>query len=423
MKTENQVGRNSEVAATTIAGDAELAFSATAKQAAMGTYHRGGRGTLNLVGRTLWHLPGRFGIARLLGSGCSLRCVLFHDVSDTESSFTKGLGGTITRKNFEAALRFITRYYSPVSLQEVIANSDGKALPPRPVLVTFDDAYLSVSEFAAPLCSKFGVPAVFFVNGECLDNQRLALDNLVCYVANMCGMDVINAAAHVASGTKDIALGSMTEVFGRFLPAISWSAREAFRGALLQLARISEGDLAQAGGLYLSSQQLRNLATYNFEIGNHTYSHANCRSLSAEDFAGEIDRNKAVLEAASGTKVRSFSVPYGSSADLTGDLVAHLHRSGYEAVFLAESRANLANADPFRLNRVSIRTGEDDILFSEIEILPRLRTMRNSLFGAANVESGGSISDRQNLKQAAWPYASDEYVGIDSKVPRTNPER
>ena len=94
--------------------------------------------------------------------------------------------------------------------------------------------------------------------------------------------------------------------------------------------------MAEEAGLYLSSRQLRDLATFNFEIGNHTYTHANCRSLSTEDFAGEIDRNKAVLEAASGRKVRSFSVPYGSSADLTSDLVAHLRRSGYEAVFLAE---------------------------------------------------------------------------------------
>ena len=70
-------------------------------------------------------------------------------------------------------------------------------------------------------------------------------------------------------------------------------------------------------------------------------------ALSAADFAGEIDRNKTVLEAISGTKVRSFSVPYGSSADLTTDLVAHLQRSGYEAVFLAESRANSPCTRPF----------------------------------------------------------------------------
>jgi peptidoglycan/xylan/chitin deacetylase (PgdA/CDA1 family) len=374
----------------------------------------GGRAALNLAGRTLWHLPGRFGIVRIVGPQLSLRCVLFHDVSDAESSFTKGLGGTITRKNFEAALKFITRHYTPVSLQDVLADSDSLALPPRPILVTFDDAYASVSEFAAPLCSKFGVPAVFFVNGSCLDNRQLALDNLVCYVANVCGLDTISDAAHIASSTNDIELHSLTEVFSRFLPTISLPARETFRSALLQLARINDGELAEKAGLYLSSQQLRDLATFNFEIGNHTYSHANCRSLSAEDFAGEIDRNRAVLEAVSGKKVRSFSVPYGSSVDLTKELVVHLHHSGYEAVFLAESCVNPPCQDPFRLDRVSIKTGADGALFSEIEILPRLRAIRNSLFGTATVAPWRRTSDLENLGRPSWLCTSEEArIGVE----------
>ena len=307
------------------------------------------RATLNLVAGTLWYAPGSFGMARLLGPQYSLRCLVFHDISDTESSFTKGLGVTIARKHFEAALKFITRHYTPVSLQDVIADSDGQALPPRPVLVTFDDAYRSVREFAAPLCSKFGVPAVFFVNGACLDNRRLALENLVCYVANLFGLNTINAAIRSVDGAGELEVRSLTEVFSRFLPGTSLPGREAFRRALLELARISESDLAAEAGLYLSSQQLRDLANFNFEIGNHTYTHANCRCLSATDFAGEIDRNKAMLEATSGTKVRSFSVPYGSSADLTSDLVAHLQRSGYEAVFLAEGRANSSRHSPLRV--------------------------------------------------------------------------
>ena len=353
------------------------------------------RATLSLAGGTLWYAPGSFGIARFLGPRYSLRCVLFHDVSDTESSFTRGLGGTITRKNFEAALKFLVRHYTPVSLQEVLEDSEGRRLPPRPVLVTFDDAYASVSEFAAPLCSKFGVPAVFFVNGVCLDNRQLALDNLVCYVANVFGLGTIKAAARVASATKDIELRSLAKVFSRFLPAISPSAREAFRGALVQLAGIKERDLAAEASLYMTSQQLRDLTAFNFEIGDHTYTHVNCRSLSAEEFAGEIDRNKAVLEAVSGKKVRSFSVPYGSSADLTTDLVAHLHRLGYEAVFLSESRINPPCSDRFCLDRVSIKTGSDHALFSEIEILPRLRTIRNSLFlpQTSNL-AGGSLTSK-----------------------------
>jgi peptidoglycan/xylan/chitin deacetylase (PgdA/CDA1 family) len=377
-----------------------------------------GRDALNVAGRALWHLPGRFGIARLLGPRYLLRCVLFHDVSDTESVFTKGLGGTITRKDFEVALKFIIRHYTPVSLQDVVADSDGHALPPRPVLVTFDDAYASVSDIAAPLCSKFGVPAVFFVNGECLDNRRLALDNLVCYVANVYGLGTVNAAAHAACETKDMDLRSLTQVFTRFLPGISLSAREMFRDALFQLARISEDDLATEARLYLSSRQLRDLATFNFEIGNHTYSHANCRCLTVGDFAGQVDRNKEVLEAASGRKVRSFSVPYGSSADLTSDLAAHLHGSGYDAVFLSESRANLRCPDLFRLNRVSIRAGNEGALFSEIEVLPRLRTIRNSLFRAAKAPCR-SVSDFEARRQRSSSCTSDDDLGIGSKASRT----
>src|SRR5580658_3337190 len=99
MKTENQAGPNSDATVVTLAvGGETLPFARTA--AAMATHHPSGRDALNLVGRTLWHLPGRFGIAGLLGPRVSLRSVLFHDVSDTESPFTKGLGGTITRKNF-----------------------------------------------------------------------------------------------------------------------------------------------------------------------------------------------------------------------------------------------------------------------------------------------------------------------------------
>ena len=183
------------------------------------------RALLNVAAATLWHTPAPFGIARLLGRQYSLRCVLFHDVSDTESVFTRGLGGTLTRQNFESALRFLTRHYTPVSLQDVLADFNGQRLPPRPVLVTFDDAYASVCEFAAPLCSKFGVAPVFFVNASCLDNRQLALDNLVCYVANTYGLKTINAAIRTLRGAEDVDVRSMAEVFSRFLPGISLSAR------------------------------------------------------------------------------------------------------------------------------------------------------------------------------------------------------
>jgi peptidoglycan/xylan/chitin deacetylase (PgdA/CDA1 family) len=375
---------------------------------------------MNFAAGALWYIPGSFATVRILGPQYSLRCVLFHDVSDTESSFTRGLGGTVTRENFEAALKFLTKHYTPVSLQDVLASYDGKPLPVRSVLVTFDDAYASVREFAAPLCSKYGVPALFFVNAACLDNRQLALDNLVCYVANVYGLETVNTAIRCVKGAGDLNARSLTHVFADFLPKTSMSGREVFRHALTELAGINECDLAAEAGLYLSSQQLRDLAKFNFELGNHTYTHANCRTLSAGDLSGEIDRNKAVLEAISGTSVRSFSVPYGSSIDLTTDLYQHLRRSGYKAVFLAEGRANSLRTSEFHLDRVSLKAGTDAACFSEIEILPRLRRIRNRVFAASNSGSTLRYGHLEKATPITWHGAAGKTSETDADVSSRN---
>ena len=336
--------------------------------------------TLKLAAQAFWRIPGRFGIARLFGPSYSLRCVVFHDISAAESPFTRGMGASITPTDFERALKFLTRYYNPVRLQDVLSNSDGQGLPPRPLLVTFDDGYASVIEWAAPLCKKFGVPAVFFLNAAFLDNHRLAPDSLVCFVANVLGMETINAAVRMARGADSPKLKCMAEVFSRFFPAISLAEREAFLDALAHLGKINQRKLAEEAQLYITRKQVCELASSGFDIGNHTYTHVRCRSLTTEDLAEEVDRNKAELEGVSGKKVRSFSVPYGSPDDLTSDLVEHLKLSGHEVAFLSENAANFRGADQFHFDRVSAYADNDGTLFFQIEVLPRLRATRNRFF-------------------------------------------
>ncbi len=310
----------------------------------------------------------------------SLRCVVFHNISATESPFTAGISVNTTPQGFERTLKFLTSHYCPVRLEDVLTDCDGRGLPSRALLVTFDDAYASVANYAAPLCKQLGVPAVFFVNAAFLDNQRLAPDNLVCYVANVLGIATVNTAIRRVCGESAAPVSSLSEVFGIFLPALSLAQREAFLAVLRELAGINERMTAQEAGLYLTAKQLRGLKSFDFEIGNHTYTHTYFRSLSRRDFASEIDRNKEELESLSGTDVRSFSQPYGSSKDLSSELRDHLKNSGHRAIFLSESVANPRRADLFRLDRINSRAQNDKTLFFEIEVLPRLRAIRNQVF-------------------------------------------
>lgn len=332
-------------------------------------------------------MPGSFEIARVFGPSYSLRCVVLHNISDRKSPFTTGMNVNTTPNDLEAALGFLTKYYTPVRLEDVLTDVYSHGLSPRPILVTFDDAYASVVEVAAPLCKKYGVPAIYFVNAAFLNNQRLAADNLLCYVANTRGMKTIDAAARTLRAEIP-QLNTLTVVFQSFLPSLTLAERQEFLDTLLSLTGISERQLAEETALYLTTEQLRALASFDFEIGNHTYSHVHCRTMLQEEFVREIDRNKAELETHSGTKVRSFSQPYGSSKDLTPELAGHLERSGHQAVFLSESVANPKGADVFHLDRVNARVGRDDSFFLDLEVLPRLRAVRNKFLRGGSARTG-----------------------------------
>src|SRR5579864_4158865 len=175
---------------------------------------------LSAGARVVHRIPGCFAIAQALGPSCGLRCLVFHNIAETDTRFTNGIRVTVSAKEFETALKYLTAHYTPVSLSDVLSEGEGKGLPARPVLVSFDDAYASVCEWAAPLCSKYRVPAVFFVNGSGVDNRRLLPDNLICYVANVQGMSAVMTAARSVPGFESVAISTLKEVFGSFLPLL-----------------------------------------------------------------------------------------------------------------------------------------------------------------------------------------------------------
>ncbi len=332
-----------------------------------------------LPGRVIWRMPFPFTLANAINPSYTLRCVLYHDISDTTSTYTNGLGVTVSRKSFEDDIRFLAKHYTPVTLDEALNPPKNPTKNYRPVLLTFDDAYASVATDAAPLCQKYGIPAVFFVSARFIGNQDVALDNLICHVANTRGMEAINKAASDALKSP-VKLNDVSEACGDFLPQAWGEQREMFRQALADATGHTLKELAGEAGLYISSHQLRSLASFNFEIGNHTYSHVYGRNLAGNDFAEEIGRNKSILESISGKTIRTFSAPYGSAIDLPGRLVEYLRQLNHESAFLVESSINNPHTDPFRLLRVSVQVSNNADLFSELEIMPRLRSIRDALF-------------------------------------------
>ena len=134
---------------------------------------------LSTVGQCLWRLPSAFDLVNVLGRDYGVRCVLFHDVADQRSAFTDGLKVTIDRWLSNEPSRSLPSTTSRSRSTSFRLSIAGSCPTSCRSLVTFDDAYATIAENAAPICQKYGVPAVFFLNASLVDNRDLSLENFL----------------------------------------------------------------------------------------------------------------------------------------------------------------------------------------------------------------------------------------------------
>ncbi|MBO1420203.1 polysaccharide deacetylase family protein, partial [Streptomyces sp. FH025] len=81
--------------------------------------------------------------------------------------------GVTDHRSFGAQLDRLRRLATPVSLEAVLQSvTERRPLPPRSVLVTFDDADRSVLTHALPALDARGIPATAFVISELIGTER-----------------------------------------------------------------------------------------------------------------------------------------------------------------------------------------------------------------------------------------------------------
>lgn len=71
----------------------------------------------------------------------------------------------VTKQNLEAQFAYLkTNGYNPISLEQYIAaNEQGAPLPDKPILITFDDGYISFYRDVFPLLKQYNYPAVLAI--------------------------------------------------------------------------------------------------------------------------------------------------------------------------------------------------------------------------------------------------------------------
>ncbi len=91
--------------------------------------------------------------------------LLYHHISD-EFDMTNAIS-IISPRDFRLHMTAIKTQYTPISLRdyvEFVNCTDGsEVIPQNPIIVTFDDGYLSNYEVAYPILKELNIPATIFV--------------------------------------------------------------------------------------------------------------------------------------------------------------------------------------------------------------------------------------------------------------------
>jgi peptidoglycan/xylan/chitin deacetylase (PgdA/CDA1 family) len=258
-----------------------------------------------------------------------------------------------TPAGFAAQMAVVADRYRPVTLAEVLdALPDPRRLPPRAVLVTFDDAYADFAAHAWPTLVTTGVPATLFVPTAFPDQptRRFWWDRL---------WDALRTTTLPA--VPDPPLGRLPLGDDRERGAAMSSLRDWLKGRPDGLA-MSEVDRLVAALLpdgeperepaVLDWATLRRLAGEGLTLAPHTRTHPLLDQVPAETAVEEITGSREDLEREVGPVPRVLAYPSGAHG---GEAVDAARWAGMVLAVTTERGGNdLRDADPLRIRRINV---------------------------------------------------------------------
>ena len=237
---------------------------------------------------------------------------------------------------FDAHCRLIRETCDPIRLNDWIAEN--ARLPPRPVLVTFDDGYGTVFSLAKPILEEYGIPAVIFVTSRpAMERRRFWFDRVAIHLGE--------------SAVEDLKRCSYEE----------WRRR---------VNEVPEDSLADDDPhAPLTLEELRVLARHPlFEIGGHTMIHPILARALAEVQRNEIFGNRNELETRIGVKIWAFAYPNGRPRlDYSEETLQLVQEAGFEMAFSSRSGFALPSESRWERSRFLMLSG-----ISEAELAHRL---------------------------------------------------
>ena len=298
--------------------------------------------------------------------------VMYHFVRDLRHSKYPEIKG-LSIDEFRGQIKYVRRHYSPIGVQDLLPalGSPDEPLPPRALLLTFDDGYRDHFDNVLPILAENGLTGCFFPPAKAVSEHEVLDVNKIHFILAAAPDktrvltslftlidearrefplrdrdDYCRQLAHPDRfDTAEVIL--IKRLLQRDLPEVLRKriTDELFRQYVTQ----DEGAFSQE--LYMDISDLRAMQEAGMWIGSHGYDHYWLDSLDEMRQEREIDLSLEFLRVV-GSDLGNWVIgyPYGAYDD---SLLGVLGRKGCHAAFTTEVRiADLDRDDPLTLPRL-----------------------------------------------------------------------
>lgn len=200
----------------------------------------------------------------------------------------------VTPETFEEHIKYINKFYKPVSLSELVKRINNKCLKGNEVCITFDDGYKDNFTNALPILEKYNTPATIFITTSNLGKQA----------------------------------------------SFEWDMKYS--------------DIERA--YFLSEEEIKILSDNPLiEIGAHTHNHVRLSDLSKNDQFLEIETSKKILESIIQKKILHFAYPFGGRQDFNKVSKNIVKELGFISAYENTGLFGINSSDLYSFPRINIR--------------------------------------------------------------------
>ena len=248
-------------------------------------------------------------------------------------------------------LAFLGRRCNVVPLADALRALDrDDPLPPRAVALTFDDGYRDQLELAAPMLSRLGLPATFFLVPGLLDGTARAWWELLAWTFTRSTRDAVVWEGRILGLRDD---GERRRSLATVLEELKRRDHAGRNAALDELKdRCSPDGKLEEHASFLDWDGARQLVRQGLMVASHSLNHAILAQEPTPAQERDLTLSRRRLERELDVPVELFAYPNGvPGQDYAAEHVAMANACGFRAAVSTAWGAASARSDRFQLPR------------------------------------------------------------------------